>query len=84
MACSTPVVMSERAARGLALRPGIEAFVADSSLAFADAVSRLLDSRELCRQIGEAGLSYVKRHHDWDRLAGQLEGVYDEVISNST
>ena len=83
MACSTPVVMSERAALGLALQPGIDALVADSSQAFADAVSRLLDSRELCRQMGEAGLGYVKRHHDWYRLAGQLEGVYDEVIGNS-
>jgi len=84
MACGTPVVVSERAARGLALRPGVEAFVAGDPGAFAEDVCRLLDSTALCRQMGEAGRAYVQRHHDWDRLAEQLEGVYDEVISSRT
>ncbi len=80
MACATPVVMSGRAASGLEVVPGTEAFVANEPGAFAAAVCSLLDSPDLCRQMGEAGRAYVQRRHDWDRLAAQLEGVYDEVI----
>lgn len=84
MACATPVVMSGQAARGLQVEEGREALVANTSEAFAASVCRLLESPDLCRRIGEAGRAYVERQHDWDRLAQQLEGVYDELIGNRT
>jgi sugar transferase (PEP-CTERM/EpsH1 system associated) len=80
MACSTPVVLSTVAARGIRLEPERDALVAEGEEEFAGAVARLLGDPELRAQIGRAGRRYVEQHHDWLKIARQLEGVYDEIV----
>jgi len=84
MACGTPVVMSAGAARGLTIQAGVDALVASEAEEFARMVCRLLADPGQARRMGEAGRAYVRREHDWSRLAGKLEGVYDELISSGT
>jgi glycosyltransferase involved in cell wall biosynthesis len=80
MACGTPVVVSGVGTRGLRIQPGRDALVAEDEAEFADEVARLLADPGLQKRVGLAGRRYVEEHHDWSRIAVELEGVYDELI----
>jgi glycosyltransferase involved in cell wall biosynthesis len=79
MACGTPVVASPQAVSALQATDGKHLLVAEGSTAFAQAVLRLLDAPDLRAWLGQAGRQYVEGHHNWDRIAGQLEEVYESV-----
>ncbi len=79
MASATPVVVSPLAAAALAAKPGQDIVVAKDSEDFARCVLELLSNQTHQRQVGEAGRRYVEVFHRWDVIAGQLEGVYDEI-----
>jgi len=82
MACATPVVMTEIAARGLYLdRSGRAAAIADGA-GMAEAVCGLLADGEACASIGRAGRAYVEKHHHWGHVTAQLVEVYDELIGS--
>jgi glycosyltransferase involved in cell wall biosynthesis len=80
MACGTPVVVSAVGTRGLRIQAGRDALVAEGEAQFADEVARLLADPDLQARVGQAGRRYVEEHHDWSRIAVELEGVYDELI----
>jgi len=80
MACATPVVTSPLAMSALKAQPGKEIVIAEEDDCFADMVLKLLDEPETRELIGQQGRRYVERNHNWWEIAGQLEGVYDEVI----
>ena len=83
MACGTPVVASERAVAALEhVRPGADCLVADAPEGFAAAMLRVLDDPVLQRDLAAAGRAYVERCHDWDAIAGQLEGYYRDACAN--
>jgi len=82
MATAMPVVTTETCGmmdmvedeyNGLLVKP------ADSA-AFAAAVERLIDSRELRRQLGRAAQETMRRH-TWERTAAQLEKVFALAIA---
>jgi glycosyltransferase involved in cell wall biosynthesis len=81
MASATPVVVSPLAVAALAAQAGQDILVAKDSEDFAQGVLNLLSNPAYRRQVGEAGRRYVETYHQWDAIAGQLEGVYDEVTS---
>jgi sugar transferase (PEP-CTERM/EpsH1 system associated) len=76
MACGTPVVASPQAVSALQVVPWQDILVARDPQAFARSVLELLDNDQKRCLIGSAGRRYVERHHDWDVIAGQLEGIY--------
>lgn len=80
MACSTPVVMTDVAARGLYLQSDREAVVVSDFAQFTDAVCRLLADPGAGEAIGRAGREYVERWHHWGRVTAKLVEVYDELI----
>ncbi len=82
MACATPVVSSPQAVSALHVRPGQDVLVAQDPEAFARAVLSLIDEPQRRKRVGEAGRRYVEAHHSWAKIAAQLEGIYDELISN--
>jgi sugar transferase (PEP-CTERM/EpsH1 system associated) len=67
LAMGKAVVSSPQALVGLHVEPGIHLLAASTPGEWADAVSRLLDDRDLRRQLGSAGRCYVEEHHRWDR-----------------
>lgn len=79
MARGVPVVTSSSACAALDAVLDRDVVAADADDAFAAAVLRLLDDRLARDAIGAAGRRYVEAHHDWDALARQLLGVYDEA-----
>jgi glycosyltransferase involved in cell wall biosynthesis len=80
MSCGTATVISDVAARGLALESEREAWVRSGPAAFAQGVSDLLSSPETRARLGEAGRRYVQQHHDWGRITLKLEEIYDGLI----
>ncbi len=48
--------------------------------ALAAALRRLLDEPSLCASLAEEGLRSVRKY-DWDRVAGAIESVYEEVAA---
>jgi glycosyltransferase involved in cell wall biosynthesis len=80
MATATPVVTTSKAISALPLVPGRDALVGDTPSDFASAVLRVIEDSLLQNTVGTAGLDYVKQHHNWNRIALQLIGVYEETI----
>jgi glycosyltransferase involved in cell wall biosynthesis len=82
MAMATPVVSTPPATAALQIRPGRDLLVADTLRACGEAVLTLLADEGLRQLVGQAGRRYVETHHDWDRIAGGLEGVYRDAIAD--
>ena len=41
----------------------------------------LIRSGELCHELGRRGRAYVEKHHDAQRIAYQLAGIYRELLA---
>ncbi|MDQ2713693.1 MAG: glycosyltransferase [Chloroflexota bacterium] len=82
MALETPVVASPQAAAGLLGVAGRDLLIAAEPQAFADAVLRLLDDRQLHREIAANGSKYIATYHNWDRLIQQLISIYTDTIAS--
>ena len=80
MAAQTPVVTTNRALSALHVQDGKELLVADGAEEFSKAVVRLIDNKNLQRQIGNAGAAYVRTHHDWSSIASRLTDLYQQTI----
>lgn len=80
MACATPVVSTSLCTSALLVKPDEEIILADSPQAFADRVVELLNDPVRCQKIGESGLEYVQRHHDWKNITSHLVKIYSEAI----
>ncbi len=80
MACGTPVVMTDIAARGLYMQAHPQAAVVTDFAGLADAVCGMLADPAAAEAIGQAGHDYVEEHHSWGRTAAELVEVYDELI----
>ena len=69
--------------------PGMTALIPDEhqGIVYADSpgdmvakVISLLKSSEYRQQLGQAGLSYVKQVHSYDKIAHQLEAVLNQIV----
>ena len=83
MACKTPVVTNMKAMRALQAKPGEDVLVADTAEEFARKLLRMIEDPSLQQRVGQAGLDYVRKHHDWTVLAGKLIHIYEEAISHA-
>ncbi len=81
MAMATPVVSTPQAITALQVKPGQDLLVADTPRGIAETVIALLGNEMLRHRISQAGRQYVETHHDWDKAAEKLEGIYQEVIA---
>jgi len=65
-----------------AVIPGEEQGVAyaDSAGEMAPKIVSLLKSAKHRQQLGQAGLNYVNQRHSYDKIAGELEGILQQVI----
>jgi sugar transferase (PEP-CTERM/EpsH1 system associated) len=79
MAMATPVVSTPQAVSALQVQTGQEVLVAETPETMAQAAVSLLTNESLRQSVGQAGRRYVEIHHDWNRAAQRLEGIYREV-----
>ena len=79
MACATPVVTTDQVAAGLNANTGEHLLVCHSADEFADTISRLLNSPEICRKIGLSGREYVGANHSWIAITERLVNLYQKA-----
>jgi len=82
MAVGTPVVTTSRTLSALETQPDKEILVANTADAFSAEIVRLMENKSIVSEIGNAGLKYVQKNHDWKNIASKLADVYQQV-SNS-
>ena len=82
MACGTAVVGSPQAAAALKITPGREMLVVEGAQAQAKALLQVLTNTRLMAQLATAGRAYVEAQHDWNKIAAQLEGIYQDRYEN--
>jgi glycosyltransferase involved in cell wall biosynthesis len=72
-AAGVPVVSTSLGAEGLPVRPGEHVLLADGAGEFAEAVSRLLASKELRRDVGNAGRLLLEKEFTWETVWKNLD-----------
>jgi glycosyltransferase involved in cell wall biosynthesis len=82
MACGTPVITTSQAISALSVVPGQDVLVADTPESFAEAILRLFGDPIRQEQLSRAGRKYVEEHHNWNKIAIQLEDIYCEAIDH--
>ncbi len=83
MACRTPVVTNMKAMSALQAKPGEDVLVADTSDEFSREILRLIENPSLRQRVGQAGLDYVRKHHNWTVLSGKLLQIYEEAVARA-
>ena len=61
--------------------PGIVSVPNNNPVLFADAIMKLVRSKEKRKQIGALGREYVLANLTWDAKAQVLENIYFETLS---
>jgi glycosyltransferase involved in cell wall biosynthesis len=80
MATGTPVVTTARTLSALETMAGRDILVADDAEQFSLEVLRLIENLVLQREVGSAGLGYVRARHDWLQIASQLADIYNGLL----
>ncbi|WP_181918771.1 glycosyltransferase family 4 protein [Wenzhouxiangella sediminis] len=80
MAMGKAIVSTSKGVEGLGLVDGEHALIADTPEAFAAAVERVLDDRELQRALGIAARRMAVLHYDWQSVGDRLLSVYAELL----
>lgn len=79
-ASALPVVGTQLAAEGLAVRDGEHLLCAESAVELAQATARLLADPELCRSLGGAAWRLAEERYDWSCCAGRLMAAWEELL----
>lgn len=82
MACATPVVTVPDALTALEAVAERDLLVGSDAAGIAGAITALLKDDVRREAIGKAGNAYVSIHHDWWRIANQLQEVYEAALSH--
>jgi len=81
MAVRTPVVATTKAAEGIDARPGEHLLVADTPLAFADAVCRLLEDQDGASRMAERAWRLCHERYDARVVAAELVRLAESVVA---
>ena len=81
LAMGTPMVATPGSCRSLQVKDGVHLLVAEEDQAFADAVLRLLEDRQLAQNIGWAGRQFVVENYSWVEAAKNLSNLYREIAA---
>jgi glycosyltransferase involved in cell wall biosynthesis len=75
MCLGLPVVTTTIGVEGMRIEPGTHAMVADDPDAFADAVVRVHEDRELWQSLSSAALDHVDRHFSPQSASGAIDRI---------
>jgi len=79
MATGTPVITTSRTLSALSALPGGEVLVADTPEAFAAALLSVMENESERTALGQAGMDYVHKHHDWKIITERLVSIYQSA-----
>jgi glycosyltransferase involved in cell wall biosynthesis len=79
-----PVVATRMGVEGVeGLKGGVHALLADRPAEFAAEVCRVLDDRNLARQLGSAGRALVVERYDWQAIVPQMIALWQQWLTSS-
>lgn len=73
MACGVPVVTTEMGRGDIKVKHLEHLFVANEPSDFIDGIFRLFESDELCSQLSQNALDFVKNNHEWNQINHRFE-----------
>lgn len=83
LACAKAVVSTHIGAEGLPVRAGRHLLLAESAVAFADAVVELLEDGPRRARLGTAGRELVAERFSWTRITRDFETICEAVAMRS-
>jgi glycosyltransferase involved in cell wall biosynthesis len=83
LALGTPVISTSKGVEGLDFEPERHLLVADTDLAFARAVVRLLNEPPLRARLSAAGRQVVRERYDWQAIGERLHRLVLDVGAGS-
>lgn len=81
MAAGTPVVTTPQGMEGISAEPDLEYLAARTPSDFAAQTIKLWQDPLLRRELAIRGRSLIEREYTWDRIAGRLNGVWQNAAS---
>jgi D-inositol-3-phosphate glycosyltransferase len=83
MACGTPVIASQVGGLAFLVQDGVTGYTipAEDHDALCDRLTGILGDESLRQQMGRNAAKYA-RNYDWEKIAKQIVGVYEELIEN--
>ncbi len=82
MAMGKAIVSTSKGVEGIGLVDGVQALIADTPVAFARAVERVLDDPDLRMRLGDMARRMAVLHFDWRSIGDRLLSVYGELLGN--
>jgi glycosyltransferase involved in cell wall biosynthesis len=80
MAYGMPIVSTTKGAEGLNVQDGEHLLLADSPLAFANAVQRLLADPAESARLGARARELVRQAYCWDAIGDRLRAIVVETL----
>jgi rhamnosyltransferase len=81
-AAGIPVVSTTLGAEGIPAEHGRHLLLADTAVAFAREVERVLSDGPLAESLSREAAALVRRHYDWSLVADRLLACYDELLAD--
>jgi len=78
--CALPVVSTSMGVKGLNVKNGVHAIIADEVDEFSRWVIELLNNKELASRLGESARQFVMIDYHWGNIAEKLNNVYEKLI----
>ncbi len=79
----TPVVATNLAVEGLAVKPGKNVLTADDYPTLAKLTIKVLQDSKLRQQLARSGKAVVRRYYSWDIISKHLDNIYREFKKNA-
>ncbi len=80
LAMGKPMVSTSVGCEGIDARDGEHLLIEDDPQAFAQAVVRLMNDRELAQRLGTAGRALVEDHYSWASIVQTMEQFHLRVV----
>lgn len=81
MACSLPVVASKLGLGSIHAIPGEEVMIADDPDSMVEILGRVWADSQYRACLGRNALAFVKRHHSWEAIGDQVNGIYNDLVA---
>ena len=79
MACSTPVVASQLAVEGLAVKNGQHVLISNQAQELAALTIKVLSNPHLWQKLSKNGKKFVNQHYDWQIISAKLDTIYQKI-----
>lgn len=80
LAMGLPVVSTSIGAEGLAVKNGEHLLIADDAESFAEAVTTILNNKEVAQNLGLRGRELVRQEYSWQVVEKRLLDVYESHL----